>query len=101
MTPLTAPCVPTGMNAGVSTSPCAVVITPRRAQPSVAISAETKAWHREENSLQSLKLHQVDAEDTETSFTTKITKNTMEAADMAFVIFVVQIAPSVSSVVES
>ena len=35
VTPFTAPCVPTGMNAGVSTSPCAVDITPRRAPPSV------------------------------------------------------------------
>src|SRR5678815_5468770 len=35
--PFTAPCVPTGMNAGVSTSPCAVVITPRRARPSVCV----------------------------------------------------------------
>src|SRR5678816_3370457 len=35
--PFTAPCVPTGMNAGVSTSPCAVVITPRRAGPSVCV----------------------------------------------------------------
>ena len=32
VTPFTAPCVPTGMNAGVSTSPCGVVITPRRAR---------------------------------------------------------------------
>src|SRR5436309_2768910 len=33
----TAPRVPTGMNAGVSTTPCGVVITPRRARPSVCV----------------------------------------------------------------
>ena len=32
---LTAPCVPTGMNAGVSIAPCAVWRIPRRAPPSV------------------------------------------------------------------
>src|SRR5437016_14592466 len=37
-TPLIAPCVPTGMNAGVRTTPCAVLISPARAAPSVAIS---------------------------------------------------------------
>jgi hypothetical protein len=31
----TAPCVPTGMNAGVCTCPCGVDITPARASPSV------------------------------------------------------------------
>jgi hypothetical protein len=30
--------VPTGMNAGVSTGPCAVVSTPRRARPSVFVT---------------------------------------------------------------
>ena len=39
---LTAPCVPTGMNAGVSTSPCAVVRTPRRARPSVWVTRKSK-----------------------------------------------------------
>src|SRR5690242_13526605 len=34
--PLTAPSVPTGMNAGVSTTPWGVVSRPRRAWPSVA-----------------------------------------------------------------
>ena len=33
---LTDPCVPTGMNVGVGTSPCGVVSTPARAWPSVA-----------------------------------------------------------------
>ena len=33
---LTAACVPTGMNAGVRTTPCAVAISPVRAAPSVA-----------------------------------------------------------------
>src|SRR5260370_26800170 len=37
-TPLIAPCVPTGMKAGVRTTPCAVLISPARAAPSVAIS---------------------------------------------------------------
>ena len=32
----TVACVPTGMNAGVATSPCGVAISPRRAAPSVA-----------------------------------------------------------------
>ena len=33
----TAPWVPTGMKAGVSTSPCGVDITPLRAAPSVCV----------------------------------------------------------------
>src|SRR5215469_3657759 len=37
-TPLIAACVPTGMKAGVRTTPCAVAISPARAAPSVAIS---------------------------------------------------------------
>src|SRR5438105_2720565 len=37
-TPLIAPCVPTGMKAGVRTTPCDVAISPARAPPSVAIS---------------------------------------------------------------
>src|SRR6266446_1767452 len=37
-TPLIAPCVPTGMKAGVRTTPCAVLISPARAAPSVAFS---------------------------------------------------------------
>src|SRR6266568_3837191 len=37
-TPLIVPCVPTGMKAGVRTTPCAVLISPARAAPSVAIS---------------------------------------------------------------
>ena len=45
VTPLTAPCVPTGMNAGVCTSPCAVVITPRRARPSVWVTRKPKGRH--------------------------------------------------------
>ena len=35
---LTAACVPTGMNAGVRTSPCGVASTPARAAPSVAVT---------------------------------------------------------------
>src|SRR5258708_36486538 len=35
---LTAPRVPTGMNAGVCTAPCGVVRTPRRAFPSVCVT---------------------------------------------------------------
>mgnify|MGYP003406530805 FL=1 len=38
MTALTAPCVPTGMNAGVWTTPWAVCISPRRARPSVSVT---------------------------------------------------------------
>ncbi len=34
---LTVPAVPTGMNAGVAMSPCAVARTPVRAAPSVAV----------------------------------------------------------------
>src|SRR5436190_6121118 len=37
---LTAPCVPTGMNTGVSTDPWAVVSRPRRARPSRASSSK-------------------------------------------------------------
>src|SRR5205809_2410275 len=37
--PLTVPRVPTGMNPGVSTTPCAVTSRPRRAAPSVARSS--------------------------------------------------------------
>ena len=33
--------VPTGMNAGVGTSPCAVWSTPARASPSVAVTVKT------------------------------------------------------------
>src|SRR5262252_4353753 len=43
---LTAPCVPTGMNAGVWTSPCAVVITPQRARPSACVSRNAKDGKR-------------------------------------------------------
>ena len=39
----TVPFVPTGMNAGVSTSPCAVVSTPARAAPSVAVTEKLMA----------------------------------------------------------
>src|SRR5947209_2223331 len=42
-TPLIAPCVPTGMKAGVRTTPCDVVISPARAAPSVAISRNENA----------------------------------------------------------
>ena len=38
--PLTAPSVPTGMKHGVSTTPCAVVSRPRRAEPSRARSSK-------------------------------------------------------------
>ena len=34
----TVACVPTGMNTGVSTSPCAVASTPARARPADAIT---------------------------------------------------------------
>ena len=37
---LTAACVPTGMNAGVRTSPCGVASTPARAAPSVAVTVK-------------------------------------------------------------
>ena len=40
--PLTVPCVPTGMKAGVCTRPCGVRISPRRAAPSVLASVEGK-----------------------------------------------------------
>src|ERR1700758_5032633 len=43
-TPLIAACVPTGMKAGVRTTPCAVAISPQRAAPSVA-------FRRNENRL--------------------------------------------------
>src|SRR5258706_14155479 len=43
VTPLTAPCVPTGMNAGVATSPCGVDIRPRRARASVWVTLKLKA----------------------------------------------------------
>ena len=39
VTALTAPAVPTGMNAGVSTAPCAVSSRPRRARPSHAVTS--------------------------------------------------------------
>src|SRR6266496_2486443 len=39
-TPFTVPFVPTGMNAGVGTSPCAVRSTPARAAPSVAVTSK-------------------------------------------------------------
>ena len=39
---LIAPCVPTGMNTGVSTTACAVVSRPRRAPPSVARSSNER-----------------------------------------------------------
>ena len=42
-TPLTVACVPTGMKAGVRTTPCAVAISPRRAAPSVASSLKPKS----------------------------------------------------------
>src|SRR5689334_13549767 len=42
-TPFTVACVPTGMNAGVRTGPCAVVSSPRRAGPSVAMSVKPKS----------------------------------------------------------
>ena len=35
-------CVPTGMKAGVCTAPCAVVISPARAAPSVAMRWKAK-----------------------------------------------------------
>src|SRR5690349_5164904 len=41
-TPFTVACVPIGMKAGVRTVPCAVVISPSRAAPSVAISVKPK-----------------------------------------------------------
>src|SRR5437762_5304773 len=40
---LTLPCVPTGMNAGVWTTPCGVRNSPRRAAPSEPWSAKLKA----------------------------------------------------------
>src|SRR5207253_7715791 len=40
---LTAPCVPTGMNAGVWTMPCGVRSSPRRAPPSTQRSAKLNA----------------------------------------------------------
>ena len=43
---LTVPPVPTGMKAGVSTVPCAVVMRPRRAAPSVPSSRRQKAHRR-------------------------------------------------------
>src|SRR4051794_28904022 len=46
VTPLTAPSVPTGMNAGVSTTPCAVVRRPRRAAPSVARTSNRRSMGR-------------------------------------------------------
>ena len=39
VTALTAPAVPTGMNAGVSTGPCGVSSRPRRARPSLAVTS--------------------------------------------------------------
>src|SRR3954451_17464069 len=42
-TPLTAPRVPTGMNAGVSTTPWGVVSRPRRASPRVASTSNRNA----------------------------------------------------------
>src|SRR5438045_1198347 len=42
-TPLIAACVPTAMNAGVRTVPCAVAISPTRAAPSVAKSLKAKS----------------------------------------------------------
>src|SRR3954453_4989594 len=42
-TPLIVACVPTGMKAGVRTVPCAELISPRRAAPSVAISVKPKS----------------------------------------------------------
>src|ERR1700746_3960000 len=41
--PLTVACVPTGMKAGVATVPWGVMISPRRAAPSVAIRRNWKA----------------------------------------------------------
>src|SRR5262245_27239013 len=52
VTPLTAPCVPTGMNAGVSTTPCAVVITPRRAPRSVCVTRKLNSAGIDSYSLQ-------------------------------------------------
>src|SRR5688500_527046 len=50
--PLTVPFVPTGMNAGVATSPWAVLRTPARASPSVAANVKPTgrpvAWERVE-----------------------------------------------------
>src|SRR5688572_9852561 len=40
---LTVPCVPTGMNAGVCTTPCGVWNSPRRAAPSVPCNLNSKA----------------------------------------------------------
>src|ERR1700716_2577054 len=40
--PFTVACVPTGMKAGVATAPCGVVISPRRAAPSVAMRRKAK-----------------------------------------------------------
>src|SRR5215210_2056092 len=42
-TPLTAPSVPTGMNAGVSTTPCGVESRPRRAAPQVETTSKFRA----------------------------------------------------------
>ena len=39
VTAFTAPCVPTAMNAGVFTTPCGVVSTPRRAAPCVCVTS--------------------------------------------------------------
>src|SRR6478736_6400826 len=41
--PFTVACVPIGMKAGVRTVPCAVMISPRRAAPSVASSVKPKS----------------------------------------------------------
>jgi hypothetical protein len=38
--------VPTGMNTGVSTAPCAVCKIPRRAPPSVWVRVKTTVYYR-------------------------------------------------------
>src|SRR5688572_16693407 len=43
VTAFTAPCVPTAMNAGVCTTPCGVVSTPRRAAPCVWVTSKLNA----------------------------------------------------------
>jgi hypothetical protein len=43
---LTAPCVPTGMKAGVGTTPCGVCISPARASPSRCVTLKRKVVGR-------------------------------------------------------
>src|ERR1700745_4324074 len=56
VTPFTAAWVPTGMKAGVRTAPCGVVISPRRAAPSVLLS-----WNEKEGDIGVARRHSRDA----------------------------------------